>query len=336
MKAVKLPKRIIISRTDSIGDVIVTLPLAAFLKEYDKDSVIYFIGTAYTKSIIEACPHVDVFLDRADLLEHGLPATVQAEAILFVFPDKALEKKIHKQIPIRVGTANRWYHWLYLNRRISFSRKNSPLHESQLNFNLLSPWFSDPIPSLDKIKTYTLLKIESNPTLQSILDPTAKKHIIFHTKSKGSAREWPLSNYHQLAKLVAPLQYQVYISGTATEGKLIHEQCPELFSEKNVTDITGKFSLHEFIEFINICDATVACSTGPLHISAALNKQTIGIYPPIKPMHAGRWGPLGSRSSVLASTKNCDLCRTTGTCTCIQSITPESVYNALIDVTPKS
>ncbi|WP_018344151.1 glycosyltransferase family 9 protein [Cytophaga aurantiaca] len=336
MKAGNLPKSIIISRTDSIGDVIVTLPLAAFLKEQNKDILIYFIGSSYTRSIIEACPHVDVFLDRAALLENGLPSNVQAEAILFAFPDKALEKKIRKQVPLRVGTANRWYHWLYLNKRISFSRKNSPLHESQLNFYLLSPWFKNPIPDLEKIKTYTLLKVQSNSSLQSVLNPLAKKHIIFHTKSKGSAREWPLSNYWKLAQLLSPLQYQVYISGTSAEGKLIHEQCPEIFSEQNVTDITGKFSLQEFIEFINICDATVACSTGPLHISAALNKQTIGIYPPIRPMHAGRWGPLGSRSTALVSTKSCDLCRTTGTCTCIQSITPKYVYEALIDNTPNS
>jgi heptosyltransferase-3 len=331
MKSGTLPESIIISRTDSIGDVIVTLPLAAFLKEQRKDIRIYFIGSSYTKSIIEACPHVDFFIDRADVLQYGLSKNIDAEAILFVFPDKELEKKIRNQVPVRIGTANRWYHWLYLNKRISFSRKNSPLHESQLNFNLLSPWFENPVPSLEKIKTYTLLKIQSNEKLKSILVSSAKQHIIFHTKSKGSAREWPLSNYHQLAKLLAPLNYQVYISGTAAEGKLIHEQCPELFSEQNVTDITGRFSLQEFIEFINICDATVACSTGPLHISAALNKQTIGIYPPIKPMHAGRWGPLGSKSGVLVSTKSCDLCRTTGTCTCIQSITPEAVYNALIN-----
>lgn len=336
MKAGNLPKSIIISRTDSIGDVIVTLPLAAFLKEQDANIRIYFIGTAYTKSIIEACPHVDVFIDRADVLQYGLSKNIRAEAILFVFPDKELEKKIRKQVPVRVGTANRWYHWLYLNKRISFSRKNSPLHESQLNFNLLSPWFEHPIPSLEKIKTYTLLKIERNPNLQSILNPSANKHIIFHTKSKGSAREWPLSNYFQLAKLLAPLHYQIYISGTAAEGKLIHEQCPEIFSEQNVTDITGKFSLQEFIEFINICDATIACSTGPLHISAALDKQTIGIYPPIKPMHAGRWGPLGSKSSVLISTESCELCRTTGNCTCIQSITPEAAYNAITNVTSNS
>jgi heptosyltransferase-3 len=336
MKTSNLPESIIISRTDSIGDVIVTLPLAAFLKGQNKDIKIYFIGTAYTKAIIEACPHVDIFLDRANLLQHDLPTDIHAEAILFVFPDKELEKKIRKQVPLRVGTANRWYHWLYLNKRISFSRKNSPLHESQLNFYLLSPWFKSPIPDLEKIKSYTLLKVQSDAVLQSVLNPLAKKHIIFHTKSKGSAREWPLSNYFQLAKLLAPLHYQVYISGTAAEGQLIHEQCPELFLEKNVTDITGKFSLQQFIKFINICDATIACSTGPLHISAALNKQTIGIYPPIKPMHAGRWGPLGSGSSVLVSTKSCELCRTTGNCGCIQSITPEAVYNALIDVTPKS
>ena len=40
-------------------------------------------------------------------------------------------------IGARVGTANRWYHWLYVNKKIFFSRKKSKLHEAQLNFKLL-------------------------------------------------------------------------------------------------------------------------------------------------------------------------------------------------------
>lgn len=324
------PTRIILSRTDNIGDVIVTLPLAAFLKSHVAGIVIYFIGKSYTKAIIEACPFVDVFLDRDELISFGLPSSVQAEAALFIYPDKALEKSIRTQIPLRVGTANRWYHWVHLNKRVFFSRKNSPLHEAQLNFNLLSPWLNTPIPAFTLLRSYTLLKTKHTGSFHYLLNPSAARHIIFHTKSKGSAREWPMGNYLRLAQLLAPMNYQVYISGTEQEGKQIKAQCPQLFKESNVSDITGMFNLSEFIEFIDVCDGMVACSTGPLHISAALNKRAVGIYPPIKPMHAGRWGPLGSDSFVLTSTKSCSACRTTGLCGCIQDISPEAVLNKLI------
>ncbi|MDP1615244.1 MAG: glycosyl transferase family 9, partial [Methylococcales bacterium] len=69
-----LPTNIIISRTDSIGDVILTLPVAAVLKQAFPDMVIGFLGTHYTKPIIDACAHIDVFIDKDDFLSH--PVTI--------------------------------------------------------------------------------------------------------------------------------------------------------------------------------------------------------------------------------------------------------------------
>ncbi len=42
----KLPVNIIISRTDSIGDVVLTLPVAAVLKKYFPEIKIGFMGKA--------------------------------------------------------------------------------------------------------------------------------------------------------------------------------------------------------------------------------------------------------------------------------------------------
>ena len=57
------PKRLIISRTDSIGDVILTLPVAGELKRMFPDIHILFLGSSYTRPIVECCPHVDEFVD---------------------------------------------------------------------------------------------------------------------------------------------------------------------------------------------------------------------------------------------------------------------------------
>ena len=73
-----------------------------------------------------------------------------------------------------------------------------------------------------------------------------------------------------------------------------------------------------------------AASTGPLHIAAALGKLTIGLYPPIKPMHPGRWAPLGNLSTFIVKPKKCNKCRKRKVCECLESITPEEVRDHLI------
>ncbi|MDX1903943.1 MAG: hypothetical protein SFU27_07275, partial [Thermonemataceae bacterium] len=79
--------KIIISRTDNLGDVVLTLPLAGFLKEQYPDSQLFFIGKAYTKALIKASKHIDFFLDRDFILKNPDELKlIAADAIIFVFP----------------------------------------------------------------------------------------------------------------------------------------------------------------------------------------------------------------------------------------------------------
>ena len=59
----QIPQNIIISRTDSIGDVVLTLPVATVLKKQFPEMKIAFMGKSYTRPIIEACTSVDQFID---------------------------------------------------------------------------------------------------------------------------------------------------------------------------------------------------------------------------------------------------------------------------------
>src|ERR1700752_1219164 len=86
-------ERIIISRTDSIGDVVLTLPMCGIIKEKFPGCRIIFLGRNYTKPVIDCSIHVDEFLDRDELkLERGKEQlkTFRAEVILHVFPDKEI------------------------------------------------------------------------------------------------------------------------------------------------------------------------------------------------------------------------------------------------------
>ncbi|MFN3316153.1 MAG: glycosyltransferase family 9 protein [Raineya sp.] len=316
--------KIILTRTDNLGDVMLTLPLAGFLKEQNSENEIYFIGKKYTQAIIENCKYIDKFLDKTEVLETNILPALQADAIIFVFPDKELAKVAKKaNIPIRIGTSHRWWHWWYCNKRVDFSRKNSPLHEAQLNFKLLQGLGIDFEPNFGLIQDWYGLQAPNLPETHQNLLHQEKLNIILHPKSKGSAREWHLDSYFALAKTNPETHF--FITGTKEEGELIATQKPEIFELENVTNLCGKLSLSELIAFIAKIDGLVACSTGPLHIAAALGRQVLGIYPPIRPMHPARWQPIGKRVEIAVLQKNCEDCRNGGICACINAISVAEV-----------
>ena len=328
-------KVFIISRTDSIGDVILTLPMTGLLKQLYPDSFVYFLGQTYTQPVIECCNAVDAFLDWSEIKKKTTTEQVvffqslSADEIIHVFPKKDIAKLAqYAKIPIRTGTKNRWYHWLYCNKRIKLSRRKSNLHEAQLNCKLLSDFSDKEAPRLEELRSFYGTKpIEALPNkLQQYIVPE-KTNLILHPKSKGSAREWGLENYAELMELLPQDKYNILLTGTEEEGLLFRERL--VFPYSFVKDLSGKISLKELISLIFAADALVACSTGPLHIAAMLNKLVIGIYPPIKPMHPGRWSPIGENAHVLALDKDCNQCRKSTDCECIRSIKAIQVLEIL-------
>jgi heptosyltransferase-3 len=137
---------ILISRTDSIGDVVLTLPLAGIIKQFLPKSKIIFLGRNYTKDVIALSEHVDEFVSYDDVLKLNASEQIEtfkklnATHIIHVFPVKEIAHLVKKAgIKNRIGTTNRLWHWFTCNIKISLSRKNSDLHEAQLNTKLLAP-----------------------------------------------------------------------------------------------------------------------------------------------------------------------------------------------------
>jgi ADP-heptose:LPS heptosyltransferase len=324
-------KTFIISRTDAIGDVVLTLPVAGVLRTLYPSARILFLGRAYTRDIIDACEHIDGFLDW-DRLKEASPAqqlaTTGADTIIHIFPRKIIARAAWRaRIPRRIGTTNRLYHWLYCNIRVALSRKKSPWHEAQLNLRLLRPLGARESYTLEEIGGfYGLTRLaDLPPAVVALLSPD-RFNLILHPKSRGSAREWGLDNFRQLIALLPRQRFNIFLTGTAEEGKWLEPLRQEF---PFLTDLTGRLSLGELMSFIARADGLVAASTGPLHLAAALGINAIGIYPPIRPMHPGRWAPVGKKAMVFVEKKDCDACRKTGDCACMRAIQPRALSEYL-------
>ena len=326
----------IISRSDSIGDVVLTLPVAGVLRSLFPHSRILFLGRSYTEQVVRACEFVDDFINWDELQKLSPDervrelAAVGADTIIHVFPDPGIAK-LAKQagIPRRIGTTNRLYHWFYCNTLVRLSRKNSPYHEAQLNLKLLRPLGAKKLYTLPEIGgLYGLTKLSPLEPANAALFDREKFNLILHPKSRGHGREWGLDNFKRLAEILPKDRFKIFVTGTAEEGKLVKP----LLEYPHLTDMTGRLSLPQFISFIAGADGLVASGTGPLHLAAALGINSLGLFPPIRPIHPGRWRPIGKRANFFVKHKDCSDCRQSLDCTCIRDIRPDMLREYLLSV----
>ncbi len=333
-------QRIIISRTDKIGDVVLTLPLAGYLKKIFPNCYIIFLCNSYTKPILDSCEHIDKIAEWDKIKNYPFYKQIKffkrlnAKTIIHVYPNKkiSLLAKLAK-IKNRIGTSHRWYHSLTCNKLVNLGRKNSNNHEIELNLELLKPIIKNNflLPSINDVPNlYGLTKVAPIPErLYTIIDKN-KFNLIIHPKSKGSAREWGLNNYAELIKMLPNDKFNIIITGTQSEAEQM-DYFLKVYNNK-IIDLTGKITLSEYISIIQEADGLLACSTGPLHIAAALGRYAIGIYAPKRPIFPKRWQPIGTNAMHFVLDKECNKCNNSNHCECIESIKPQWIYEKLISL----
>jgi len=319
--------RIIISRTDSIGDVVLTLPLCAWLREKFPEVKLTFLGRNYTRDVVACFGCVDEFISLEEI--EALPVInrlnfINSDAFIHVFPRNELAVMAKKaRIPMRIGTSHRVYHLLNCNHRLNFSRKNSNLHESQLNFELVKPLGIKEIPSLEEINvSLSHFKIPSVDLPDFLAELDFSNTIILHPKSQGSAMEWPLENYIELAERLVKMGKTICLTGTEAEGLQFRLQVP---NHASIIDTTGRLTLTQLIKLCALAEGLVACSTGPYHLSAVFGKKAVGLFSSRKPIHPGRWAALGDNSVALVFDENCAKCKKGKNCNCIEKIEVDRV-----------
>jgi len=331
----KAPDHIILSRTDSIGDVMLTLPMAGLLKQRFPGVRITFIGRTYTKPVLERCAHVDRIITLEELEAGDAPALIRAlhaDVLIHVYPRKELAQWARQaSIPVRIGTSHRWWHWFTCTHRVPFSRKRSTLHEAQLNLKLLAPLLHSPAPPLETLAAWSGFTPPALPERLKTWRRAGTRSVILHPGSKGSAVEWGLDNFAALMRRLSNGPYTVMVTGTQAEAEHYRTVLP--LDLPNTIDAGGSLALDELIALIGSSDALVAASTGPLHIAAASGIRAIGLFAPRRPIHPGRWAPIGQDTHALVYDPACANCAAGRPCDCVKSISPERVA-ALLEELP--
>jgi len=316
-------QHICISRTDAIGDVILTLPLAGIIKKSHPHIRISFLCSEYTCDVVRCSGYVDDIVTVNKM--SSFYSVYSPDMILHIFPSVETARFFYqKKVPYRIGTWGRLHHWLYCNYLVPFSRKNSSLHEAELNTKLLK--VTDAIiPDFKSFSSFYGFHLPEDYRIPEDIqkDLDGSPYIILHPRSGGSAREWDEKKFVELAYELHRKGYKVVIGGTGKEKTTLKE-LPYL---PFVYDAMGKLALKQYIALITRSAGLVAASTGPLHIAAMSGVKAAGLFPSLRPIHAGRWAPLGINAKAFRydETDRCRRCAKSQYCECINRIPVEKI-----------
>jgi lipopolysaccharide heptosyltransferase II len=311
-----IPKNILVVRNDSIGDVILSLPLAGLIKKQYPDCKVTFLLRNYTKDIVNDHPNIDDVIilkenngkipvwKNVNQLKKGL-----FDASIIVYPTFITALIIFLAgVKFRVGSGYRWYSFLF-NRKVFEHRKYAEKHELEYNVNLLKVFgIKENISTRNVLFDITINKNSMEKVNKSLTDSKVEfenKTIIVHPGSGGSAIDLPLEKFSELVKNLSLLnKVNIIITGNKDEKKI----CNAISYKTKAIDLSGKFNLSEIICLISLTDIFISNSTGPIHIAAALGKSTVGFYPKIRACSPERWGPYTQKKVIFTPEIECNDC----------------------------
>lgn len=313
-------------------------PMAGAIRRKWPGARVLFAGKPYVSALVEACEFFDGFIDSQAIVDDpGTLKRLEADVFLNPFPDDDLARAAFAaRVPIRVGNLFR-RSAIYCNRYVAYG---STLKSHVLGFYLLHPRVLgvpiDPLPSGHR-ELFGLTRTAALPEgLGQQLD-AERFNLILHPKSGGSAREWPLQHYLELARSLAGMNtFKLFLTGSAAERELVERECPELLSGEWAVDLMGRLTAAELLALVNAADGLLASSTGPLHMAAALGRHALGIYPAGHGLDAEAWGPIGPRVRTLQPPGKCkpgvgECPRAKGPpCACMRTLNPADVVDRLV------
>ncbi len=296
-------RKFLIARTDRIGDLLLTTPLINELKNSIKNSFIAVLVSNYAKEVLYNNPDIDLILNIEDKKLSEKIKKEDFDTGIIVYPRFNVALKIFfAGIKERIGTAYRWYSPLFFNRLIKTHRKNSNLHEANLNLYLAKDIIGE--KKAKKIFYYPE-EVERIRADEYIVDiGFKKKFIMMFIGGKGSADNLSPEKYAEVAnEIYLKTGKKILVSYGIFEEERIKRFRQKVKNTDDIHILENPLSIRDLAALIEQCEVFISGSTGPMHIAAALQKKTLSFFPD-KGVLASRWAPLGNKSVIIKQEEN--------------------------------
>lgn len=280
----------LISRTDKIGDLVISLSVAKFIKRVKPEAKVFYLVRKGLGEIPKRVKYIDGFFEvsvkgeRGDIRPSEIPKLssflkkTRPDFCILLYPKPVLALTMKLNGVKICGTSRRFFSFLF-NFKVNISRRTNFFHEAFYNLQVLSPIFKQ----VEDITFESMLELKPELEVEDELCRSVKKkfslperYVVFHPFTGGSA---PSVDTDYLCKVAQRLDIPVVWIGKNSK----------ILKEFYGISLVNKTNLEELLAILKMSRCAVSPASGPIHISAALGIPTLGFY---KLQEVARWMPL--------------------------------------------
>jgi len=309
-------KRILITRTDRIGDVILSTPVFKAVRDFYPNAYIAVMVRPYAKEIVEGNPYVDelIIYDK-----YGVHRSYRSS---FRFALRLKRKKFNLAIILHpTNRANIICFAARIPERVGYDRKCGFLLTKKLEHKKQLGQKHELEYSLDVIKVLGIkpkeksLYMPKNEGSEKYIDEIFKENnlstdkiILLHPGASCPSKMWPAERFAQVAdKLIEKYKVKIIVVSSKSDSEIVNSLIKNM--QNPAINLSGKTAISQLASLLRRCKLFISNDSGPVHISSALGTPVISIFgrnqAGLSPV---RWGPTGKSDKILHKEVGCVEC----------------------------
>jgi lipopolysaccharide heptosyltransferase II len=333
-------KRILIVRTDRIGDVLLSTPVIEELRRAYPNAYIAMMTSPYAKEVVSGNPYLDeVIVYDKDKRQRSWRSSLKFsrnlkkkrfDAAIILHPTNRVHLvTFFAGIPKRVGL-NRKLGFL-LTDRIEHTKQLGEKHEIEYNLDILRYMGIEPKDN----RLFMPIKPAEEKWAESIFRSEnikpADKVLAVHPGASCPSKVWPSQRFAQAAdRLIDKYGFKVILISGPKDVKLTQDVISHM--RHPAVNLAGKTSVSQLASVLKRCRLFISNDSGPVHIASALDVPVISIFGRNqKGLSPDRWAPLGKLAKALHKDVGCVECLAHNCVKdfiCLKAITVEDVIQA--------
>jgi heptosyltransferase-2 len=335
----KQTERILLCRTDRIGDVILSTPVIKALRDAYPKSYLAMMVSPLTYELVSENPYLNeviIFDKKKDLGFFSIWRFIRSlkkrsfDCALILHSTRSLLWLLFLAgIPERIGYARKGK--LFLTQSLPYLKRWGEKHELDYNLELLR--FMG-IAAGEK-SPFVPLKKEWSDFAANFLRQAGvlanEKIIAIHAGASCPSKIWPVERFAKVAdRLAKEFKAKILLVGGPKEKNL--SQMLVGLMQAPAINACAKTSIGELAGLLKRCRLFISNDSGPVHLAAALDIPVVSIFGRNDPgLSPRRWGPVSANSIVLHKPLNCQPClahRCQKDFACLKAISVEEVLEA--------
>lgn len=334
-------KSIAVIQTAFIGDVALALPLAAKIKQINRDCRLTFITTPQASEIPSSLADINnvIIFDKRKK-HNGIKGLIKFKREIednnfdcIISPHRSLRtsiliKLLNPKISVSFNSSS--LSFLY-SKRVKYKIH---LHEKERNLSLLSV-FSDYDNNFNLNPELNLkFKLSDIDYVNNFINYNnleENNYILIAPGSVWETKIWCEKHFSELVNQIESINIKCVLIGSQSD----YELCSRIAMKCNAINLAGCTNISQTILMMMKARMTISNDSGPIHFAGLVKCPTIAIFGPTSPIFG--FAPTGINDIIIENIHlNCRPCAIHGskacpikTHVCMKSIKPEEVFKAI-------